>query len=136
MPALQWQAAISSHRSVSKQAQVALQGLLRQLSDHFGDNHAMTVNKERLRDATDAVVDSSGAGIVYDVRIGNPIGLQEGQSSTPRILKIDAEENNPLAVYTPPRCLQESRLDFTEIAPGCPQDEHDRLPCQTGQIHF
>ena len=96
----------------------------------------MTVKKEGLWDTGDAVVDGGGAGVVCNVRVGNPICLQEVQSSAPRILKIDPEEDDPLALCAPPHCLQERRFVFTGIAPGCPEVEHNRLPFQIGQMHF
>ena len=105
-PLLQLQGDISLRRLTSEQLQVALQGLPGKFSDHFGDNHALTVNKEGLRDARDAIVDGSGTGVVCNVGVGDPIGVQEVQSIAVRILKIDAEEDDPRALRALPRCLQ------------------------------
>src|SRR5437764_6672279 len=118
----------------SEQLQVALQGLPGQFSDHFGDNHTLTVKKEGLRDAGDAIVDGSGAGVVCNVEVGDPIGVQEVQSIAVRILKIDAEEDDPLTLSALPRCLQERRFVLTGSAPGCPEVEHDGLSFQTGKM--
>src|SRR6266702_4984802 len=98
-PLLQLQGDISLRRLTSEQLQVALQGLPGKFSDHFGDNHALTVNKEGLRDARDAIVDGSGTGVVCNVGVGDP-------TIAVRILKIDAEEDDPRALRALPRCLQ------------------------------
>src|SRR5947209_4391095 len=94
----------------------------------------MTVKKVVLRDASQAVVDGGGAGVVCNVEIGDPIGAQEVQSIAPRILKIDAEEDDPLALHVLPRFLQQRRFLLTGNAPGCPEVQHDGLALQTGKM--
>src|SRR5260370_5406247 len=90
-------------RRAENHLQIALHGLFGQFSDHMGNDHTAAVEKEGLWHAFDAVVDGGGAGIVYEVEVGDPIGAQKDQSLTVVIFVIDAEKDDPLAFYALPR---------------------------------
>src|SRR6266849_2760096 len=122
-------------RRAENHLQIALHGLFGQFSDHMGNDHTAAVEKECLWHACDAVVYGGGAGIVYDVEVGDPIGAQEVQSLTVIILEIDAEKGDPLALYALPRCLQKGSLMLTGDAPRCPKVEHHRFSLQARQVY-
>src|SRR5712692_5307062 len=82
-----------------KQLQVAVERLLGQLPDHFVDEHAVTVNKDRFRDNRDAIVNGNGTACVYDVGIRDAVALQEAQPIALSIFKVDADKDHPLAPY-------------------------------------
>ena len=89
-------------RRAENDLQIALQGLLGQLTGYFGDDHTTTVEKVGLRYTGESIVDSGGAGIVYNVEVGDPIGAQEVQPLSVIILEIDSEKDNPLALCVLP----------------------------------
>src|SRR6266567_2150755 len=122
-------------RRAENALQIALQGVLGQLTGHFGDDHPLTIEKEGLRHTCETIVDSCGAGIVYNAGIGDPVGVQEIQPLSMVILEIDAEKDDSLALDVLPRCLQKGSFMLTGDAPRGPEVEHHRLPFQACQVY-
>src|SRR5438105_2631522 len=114
--------------------QVALQCLLGQLADHLTDNDPMAVDKEGFRDASHPIVNSSGTSGVNNVGIRNAILAHKAESTRLCIFKVDAEKDDPLALYALPRGLQERCFLFAGVAPRCPEVQHHRHSLQAYQV--
>src|SRR5579859_7139491 len=78
-------------------------------------------HKDRFRDASHSIINSCGTICINDTWVGDPIVLQKAEAIALRILKVDAEKDDPLALYTPPCGLEERRFMFARVTPRCPE---------------
>src|SRR5205814_647490 len=95
----------------------------------------LTVNEDSFGRTRYPIADSNRATYIENIRIRDPIFLQEARSIASRILKINAKKDNslPLSLYTLPHGLQKRGFLHARRTGRIPDINHHRSPFKVCQ---